>query len=116
MRKFLNILFYPFRALRVFLINQLLKLRARLQMATMREAIQAADKIKQQTGKKVLVVYNNATKQWEPLEKQLLKLAHKKMKKVNANRRRKRGKEKIEGTGMTLERVKVIEKKSVYAS
>lgn len=117
MKKFLNIIFYPFRVLRVFMINQLLKLRARLQMATMRDAIKAADKIHKETGKKVLVIYNNATKAWEPIEKQLLKLAHKKLKKVNANAKRKRGKEDLDAAGgMTLNRVKVIEKKSVYAT
>ncbi len=117
MKKFLAIVLRPLQLFRIWLINSMLKLRARCQMASMREAIQAADRIHKDTGKKVLVVYNKATQQWEPIEKQLLKMAHKRMKAITANDKRKRNKADMsKSSGMKYDRVKTIEKKSVYAT
>lgn len=108
MRKIINIILAPFRALRTALIAGLLKLRAKLQIASMRDAIKEADTLHEETGKKYLVVYNKATKEWEPIAKQQLKAAHKRHKAFV------RG--KVKDDGITLERAKQIEKRSVYAS
>lgn len=105
MTKFLNIIFSPFRFIRDQLIRGLLKLRAKGQVASMRQAIEEADKIKKETGQKALVVYNRSTRQWEAIKKRQLKDAHK---------RRKASKDK--STGMKHGRTKEIEKKSVYVT
>lgn len=119
MKRLFNTITSPFRWLRERLIRGLLKLRAKGQVASLRLAIAEADKIKMATGRKVLVVYNKATQQWECVEKQALKRMHKVRKAVTANDRRKRGRVTTspkDNKGMTLERVKTIEKKHVYAT
>ncbi len=117
MSTFLNIIFSPFRALRDFLVMKLLRLRAKMQMGSLRDAIREADRLSLETGRKYLVVYNNATKEYEPIEKQLLKAAHKRRKLVTANDKRLRGKEEMgSNRGMKLARVKQLEKRSVYGT
>lgn len=117
MTRFLNILFTPLRALRDFLIMQLLRLRAKMQIGSLRDAIKEADRLSLSTGRKHLVVYNKATGEYEAIEKQLLKAAHKRRKMVTANDRRQRNKEDMgSNRGMKLSRVKEIEKRSVYGT
>lgn len=88
----------------MLLISGLLKLRGKLQMASLREAIHDADKLHQETGRKHLVVYDQAEQEFIPVAKRALKDQHKK-------RKLTKGK-----AGMKLGRVKQIEKKSVYAT
>ena len=119
MKLFLNTILFPFRWLRERAIRWLLTLRAKGQVESMRLAIAEADKIKKTTGRKAIVVYNKSTKRWECIEKQALKRMHKVHKAVKANDRRKRDKQVLAATdtkGMSLERVKGIEKKQVSAS
>ncbi len=108
MKQILTYIAAPFRWIRDLLIRGLLKLRALAQVQSLRDAIAEADRIHKETGKKVLVVYNKATKQWEAIEKQLLKAAHKKHKAYNRGRSTE--------PGIPLNRVKQIEKRSVYGT
>lgn len=108
MKQILNIILYPLRAFRSFLIQRLLRFKAKLHVGSLRDAIKEADRLKKETKRKHLVIFNKATGQWETIQKQQLKAAHQKHKLYN------RG--KVDQDGLTLQRVKQIEKKSVYVT
>lgn len=105
------------RVFRIHILRWLLKLRARLQIRSLRTAIEDADTDKADTGRKNMVVFNTASGKFEPLTKKLLKTAEKAGKnKSNAQqtayrKKYKQGRKKILG-----EDVKTIEKKSLYVT
>lgn len=80
-----------------------MRMSARLSIKSLRKAILDADKIKQTTGRKAIVVLNKSTNEYEAIEKKLLKRA--------ANN--SKGKE---DRVFTHQRVKIIQKKSPYVT
>jgi hypothetical protein len=97
----------------------LIKIRAKLQIHSLREAIADADHDKQTTGRKNMVVFNQSSGKFEPLQKRLLKIA-------SNNTRNKSNKAMTEGRKKMMQkkktrvfdnnRVKQIEKKSLYVT
>lgn len=90
-----------------WVVRGLLKMRSRLRMQSLRGAIQEADKIKADTGKKAIVLFNHGAGKYEPVTKQDLKKAYRQGKSA-----RKKGKK----SPFTLERIKRLEKRSMYVN
>lgn len=96
-------------------------LKGRLMIVSLRGAIKKADQDKKKTGRKNMVVFNRASGELEPVQKKLLKMAAKMSKnKSNAamtkGRKRMMTKNKRKKTEFSTERVKQIEKKSLYVT
>lgn len=94
--------------------------RMKLRVNSARVAIKDADKNKEETGRKNMVVYNNASQAYEPIQKRLLKYVAKKQKNKSnkamtpGRKRMMRGKKKrvfINNDG-----VKGLEKNSIYVT
>lgn len=96
-------------------IRALLHLRARLQQATLRTAIYNADKDKEKTGRKNMVVFNSTQGVYEPVQKKLLKRIAK-AKKPQAIRNGYRTAKAEKKAPISIHRVKVIENKSLYVT
>lgn len=90
-------------------------LSVRLHIRSLRNAINGADKDKDDTGRKNIVVYNTAINAFEPVQKKMLKkLANKKVQdKVPAGYRQQKAKKK---TYLTTHKVKQVEEKSLYVT
>lgn len=104
--------------IRQWLFGRLVKMRAKLRMGTLREAIQDADNIKATTDRKAIVIFNNHSGKFEAIEKQKLKRIAKngRVKHQRAQTEgRKRLDKKTPGV-ITYDRVKQLEKKSAYVS
>lgn len=106
------------RIFRKRILGWLIRLRSKLQIRSLREAIGEADKNKADTGRKNMVVFNTVSGKYEPLQKRLLKAAANSGKNKNnaamtdGRKRMKRKKVRIvEHSG-----VKNIEKKSLYVT
>lgn len=109
------------RVFRKAIVSYLLKLRGRLTVASIRNAIQEADKDKEKTGRKNMVVFNTASGSFEPVQKKLLKgIARKNRNRSNAKqtdgRKRYLAQNPKEKSYLTSERVKTVEKKSLYTT
>jgi isochorismate hydrolase len=89
-------------------------------MNSLRKAISEADKIKAETGRKVMVVFNAHSGEYEPIQKKLLK-------KVYKNGRNKRNRALTDGIVkkrratkkpglLSHDRLKQIEKRSPYVT
>jgi hypothetical protein len=104
---------------KVRLIRYLLRLRAKLQISSLKEAIHDADKDKEKTGRKNMVVFNTTSGKYEPVQKKLLKAATR-VGKNKSNKAltegRKRMLKQTRERAFTNERVKQIEKKSLYVT
>lgn len=85
-------------------ISFLLKIKSKHQLETLRKAIHDADKDKEKTGRKNMVIYNSTTKKFEPVQKKILK-------QVSKIQKQKGGKRT-----MSSQRIKQIEKKSLYVT
>jgi len=87
----------------------------RLQIRSLRTAINDADKDKAQTGRKNIVVYNTSISSFEPAQKKLLKrLAVSKVQsKVPAGFRQPKAKKRSQ---LTTGKVKQVEDKSLYVT
>lgn len=111
------IFFLLMYVMRKRIVRFLLRMRAKIRIRSMRVAIAEADDIKRTSGKKTLVVFNNHSGMYEPVKKSTLKTAVK-IHKVKRNRRQTDGRKpqtRVRGR-FTNDRVKVIEKKSVYVT
>lgn len=101
------------------IVKLLLKTKGKLRMGSLRIAISEADGIKEKTDKKAMVVFNNHSDQYEAVSKQLLKKAVKKHK-VNRNRKQTKYRQSnvktITPGRFTLDRIKSLEKKSLYVT
>lgn len=104
---------------RASIIKFLYRLRSKLQIHSLREAINEADKNKEETGRKNMVVFNSHSGKYEPLQKRILKAASRlnrnKSNKAMTEGRKKMMKAKKSRT-FTNDRVKQIEKKSLYVT
>lgn len=85
-------------------ISFLLKIKSKHQLETLRKAIHDADKDKEKTGRKNMVIYNSTTKKFEPVQKKILKQVSKIQKQKGIKRT------------MKSQRIKQIEKKSLYVT
>jgi hypothetical protein len=105
----------PLLFLRNWIVKKLLAFRAKLQISSLRAAIGEADKDKEKTGRKNMVVFNTVSGKYEPIQKKLLKKAAnaKEQSAVKNGFRAKKAKKK---TSITSERVKQIEEKSLYVT
>jgi hypothetical protein len=104
--------------IRLFIVNKLWKIKARLNVVSLRMAIEQADKINASTGRKMIVIFNSDKMEYEAVEKQLLKTAAnaRKVKGQPAKTEyRKKQKEKKPGA-ITHQRVHRIEKRSLYVT
>jgi hypothetical protein len=101
------------------LYKQLRKLRSKLRMDSLREAIAKADENKQKTGRKTIVVFNNHAGTYEALEKKLLKHVARRHQ-VNGQpaktKYRKKYARGVKQGRFTDDRVKTLEKKSAYVA
>lgn len=96
-------------------------LRAKLRIKSLKVAIKEADDNKKKTNRKTMVVFNSASGKYEPIEKRVIKIAHKVNKNKNNaaltdGRRWWLTKNKKKKSEFTYERVKQIEKKSLYVT
>jgi hypothetical protein len=108
----------PFVRLRNWTVKRLLKLRAKLQLGSLREAIVQADQDKEKTGRKNMVVFNTTSGKYEPVQKKLLKAASQ-MGKNRSNKAHTEGRRRMlkhKERAFTPQRVKHIEKKSLYVT
>lgn len=105
------------RIFRPAIIKWLYRLRARLHIQSLRQAISDADGDKEQTQRKNMVVYNTAIKEFEPLQKQLLKAAERAGKNKN-NAKMTDGRKRVLKRKKKLlqQDVKMMEKKSLYVT
>lgn len=94
-----------------------------LKLHTLRQAIKDADKDKSISGRKNIVVYNTTKKEFEPIQKKILKAGasvNRGKKSVEGARKRSDGsKIATNGNGgrlVTYERIKTLEKNSLYAT
>ncbi len=78
MKLLLKIINWIANFIRSKLKRRLVKLRSKLRMDSLRTAIGKADENKKKTGRKNIVVFNNHSGTYEPLQKRLLKFAQKK--------------------------------------
>jgi type II secretory pathway pseudopilin PulG len=97
------------------------KIRAKLQIRSLRVAIKQADDDKSETQRKNMVVFNTLTGQFEPLQKKVLKgMSRATKNKNNAamtdGRKRALLKQKKKQRYFTHEKVKETEKKSLYVT
>lgn len=115
------VLLQPLRLFRKWIIKKLLGLRAKLQLGSLRHAIQEADENKEETGRKNIVVFNATSGKYEPVQKKLLKAAagqsrNKSNKAMTDGRKRELAKTKSKKRPIDQERIKQIEKKSLYVT
>lgn len=111
-RKFIN-------WIRTVLANRLVKLRSRLRMNSLREAIGKADDDKAKTGRKNIVVFNNHSGAYEPLQKKLMKTAHRVQKgkgQPTQTKYRKKHRKELKPSRFTNDRIHQLENKSAYVT
>lgn len=105
--------------IRNLLAKYLFRLRSKLRMDSLREAIGKADGIKKDTGRKAIVVFDNRAGSYDAFTKRVLKAVTNKRKikgqPAQTEYRKKRPVKKSPGR-FTVDRVKMIEKKSMYVT
>lgn len=105
--------------IRALIANRLIKLRSKMRMNSLREAIGKADSDKEKTGRKNIVVFNNHSGAYEPLQKKLMKVAHKVQKgkgqPAQTKYRQKRSK-RVKPSRFTNDRIHQLENKSAYVT
>jgi hypothetical protein len=109
----------PFIWIRNCVVKFLLRVRSKLHIRSLRQAINDADKDKSETQRKNMVVFNTASGEYEPLQKRLLKTAAKAGKnKSNAAMTKYRKKRTPKGKKRILDpqRINKIEEKSLYVT
>jgi len=104
---------------RNYLAKRLFRLRSRMRMDSLREAIGKADDLKKDTGRKAIVVFDNPAGKYDALTKRTLKAVTEKRKikgqPAQTAYRKKHPVKKSPGR-FTVDRVKMIEKKSAYVT
>lgn len=115
----LFLLSVPFLVVRNWIIKRLLKLRAKLQIGSLRLAIDDADKDKENTGRKNMVVFNSHSGKFEPIQKKVLKAASKSGKN-KSNKAMTEGRVRMmkpkKKRYIDVNRVHQIEEKSLYVT
>jgi len=104
------------RAFRKQIIKWLLALRAKLQIHSLRQAIDEADKDKEETKRKNMVVFNTVGGKFEPIQKKTLKRAAS-AGKNKSNKKMTDGRKKMlkkKPRVITMQRVKKIEEDALY--
>jgi hypothetical protein len=119
-QRVLFVLLYPWNKFTSWLVKKLLALRAKLQIGSLREAIGGADKDKEKTGRKNMVVFNAHSGKYEPIQKKLLK-AHANSTKNKSNKAMTEGRKKMmvkkkPARVIDIDKVKSIEEKSLYVT
>jgi hypothetical protein len=119
-QKNISVFILPFLWIKSLIVKRLLRMRARLQMGTLRHAIHDADDDKKKTGRKNMVVFNSTGGKFEPVQKKMLKkaanLTKNKSNKAMTKGRKKMLKGKKNGRVINMDRVKQIEEKSLYVT
>lgn len=119
LKKILSKLLFPLLWLRGQFIKYLIKLRARLHISSLRTAIVDADKDKDRTGRKNIVVFNSHNGVFEPIQKKQLK-AIANSRKNTSNKAMTPGRRKMmqkrKARIVDQEQIKTIEKKSLYVT
>lgn len=107
-----------FRVFRKPIISRLKKLKARLNIVSLRMAIEEADKMERATGRKMIVVFIESKGEYQAVEKQTLKtVANVRKVKGQPAQTEFRKKQGVKKPGsITHNRVKVIEKRSLYVT
>jgi hypothetical protein len=113
------LLLTPLLMIRNWIIKKLLAWRAKLQIGSLRVAIGDADKDKEKTGRKNMVVFNTVSGKYEPIQKKILKKAadvgkNKSNKAMTDGRKRVLKLQKHKKRIIDSYRVKTIEEKSLY--
>jgi hypothetical protein len=122
MKRIIQLILYPLIWLKVWLVRLLVRWRSKLQFGTLRQAIHDADDNKEATGRKNMVVFNSTSGQFEPVQKRMLKNAtragkNKSNKAMTDGRKRMLAQNKgKKGRVISIDRVKHIEKKSLYVT
>jgi hypothetical protein len=101
------------------LAKRLVKLRSRLRMDSLREAIGAADQNKAENGRKNMVVFNNYSGAYEAVEKRKLKLVRQKHVVKGQPKQtdyRKSRKKNVKPGRFTNDRIHQLENKSAYVT
>lgn len=111
----------PLKLLRSWIIKRLLALRAKLQIGSLRVAINEADKDKAKTGRKNMVVFNAYSGKYEPLQKKALKVyanatKNKSNKAMTEGRKKAMAQQKRKKRIIDSDRVKTMEEKSLYVT
>jgi hypothetical protein len=97
----------------------LTRIRSKMRMNSLREAIGKADDIKSKTGRKTIVVFDNGAGQYDALTKRAMKQVADKRKVKGQPRQtayRRRHPVKIKPSRFTNERIKTLEQKSAYVT
>jgi hypothetical protein len=111
----------PFKKIAGRIVQSLLNWRAKLQIGSLRVAIGEADKDKDKTGRKNMVVFNTVSGKYEPIQKKVLKrIADKDKNKSNKamtdGRKRAMKQQKRKKRILDHDRAKQIEEKSLYVT
>lgn len=118
-QRVIYVLLWPWKKFTSWLIKKLLSLRAKLQITSLKEAIGLADKDKEKTGRKNMVVFNTYSGKYEPLQKKLLKNAANATKN-RSNKAMTEGRKKMlkkrKARIIDMNRVHQIEEKSLYVT
>ncbi len=122
MKKLIKLIFKSillvFIKARLMVVNKLWKFKARLNVVSLRMAIEQADKIQAATGRKMIVIFNSDKMEYEAVEKQMLKsIANNRKVKGQPKQtdyRKKQGERKP--GSITHHRVHRIERRSLYVT
>lgn len=94
-----------------------MKFRASLKIQSLRKAIAQADKDKDDTARKNMVVFNTAIGEFEPIQKKLLKVVERKSRNTNNAKMTEGRKRFMQKKKKHLNQsVKELEKKSLYVT
>jgi hypothetical protein len=105
--------------IRKSLNRYLLRIRSKMRMNSLREAIIKADDIKDKTGRKAIVVFDNGAGQYDALQKRAMKIVADKRKVKGQPKQtafRKRHPVKVSTSRFTNARIKTLEQKSAYVT
>lgn len=105
--------------IQMFLFKRLLKLRSKLRLASLREAIEKADENKSRNGRKNIVVFNNVSGNFEPIEKRAMKRLKSKHQGNGSPKQtdyRKKRQKNLKPSRFTNELIHHLENKSAYVT
>lgn len=120
-QRVIYVLLWPWKQFTSWLVKKLLSLRAKLQINSLREAIGLADKDKEKTGRKNMVVFNAHSGKYEPFQKKALKAVadidkNKSNKAMTPGRKRELARQKRKKRIIDHGRVSRMEEKSLYVT
>lgn len=120
-QRVMYVMLWPWKKFTSWLVKKLLSLRAKLQITSLKEAIGLADKDKETTGRKNMVVFNAYSGKYEPFQKKALKAVadrdkNKSNKALTPGRKRELARQKRKKRIIDQNRVKRMEEKSLYVT